>query len=64
MTSPLGHLLEEEFSEHRRTVELKSDFPTPGHRFAIEPDRDAIQRGLRSFYYDTALSATDRCSRC
>jgi predicted TIM-barrel fold metal-dependent hydrolase len=25
----------------------------------MEPDRDAIQRGLRSFYYDTALSATD-----
>jgi predicted TIM-barrel fold metal-dependent hydrolase len=40
-------------------MSLMDYFLTPGHRFAIEPDRDAIQRGLRSFYYDTALSATD-----
>jgi len=40
-------------------MSLMDHFLTPGHRFAMEPDRDAIHRGLRSFYYDTALSATD-----
>jgi predicted TIM-barrel fold metal-dependent hydrolase len=40
-------------------ISLMDHFLTRGHRFAMEPDRDAIQRGLRSFYYDTALSATD-----
>ena len=34
-------------------------FITPGHRLEPELDRNNIHRGLRSFYYDTALSATD-----
>jgi len=40
-------------------MSLMDYFLTPGHRFAMEPDRNVIQSGLRSFYYDTALSATD-----
>lgn len=40
-------------------MSLMEHFLTPGHRFAMEPDREVIQRGLRSFYYDTALAATD-----
>ena len=40
-------------------MSLMDYFLTPGHRFAMESDRNVIQRGLRSFYYDTALSATD-----
>jgi predicted TIM-barrel fold metal-dependent hydrolase len=40
-------------------LSLMDHFLTPGHRFAMAPDRDAIQRGLQSFYYDTALSAAD-----
>ena len=40
-------------------MSLMDHFLTPGHHFAMEPDRNAIQHGLRSFYYDTALSATD-----
>jgi predicted TIM-barrel fold metal-dependent hydrolase len=40
-------------------MSLMDHFLTPGHRFAMESDRNAIQHGLRSFYYDTALSAAD-----
>jgi len=40
-------------------ISLMEHFLTPGHRLAVEPDRKVIQCGLQSFYYDTALSATD-----
>jgi predicted TIM-barrel fold metal-dependent hydrolase len=40
-------------------MSLMEYFLTPGHRLAAEADRNVIQHGLQSFYYDTALSATD-----
>jgi predicted TIM-barrel fold metal-dependent hydrolase len=40
-------------------MSLMEYFLTPGHILEVTLDRNDIQRGLRSFYYDTALSATD-----
>jgi predicted TIM-barrel fold metal-dependent hydrolase len=40
-------------------LSLMEHFLTPGHIMRADEDRAAIERGLRSFYYDLALSSTD-----
>ncbi len=40
-------------------MSLMEYFVTPGHVLSVDADRDAIKRGLRHFYYDIALSASD-----
>jgi predicted TIM-barrel fold metal-dependent hydrolase len=38
---------------------LMEYFVSPRHELQVEQDRSEIARGLRSFYYDVALSSTD-----
>jgi predicted TIM-barrel fold metal-dependent hydrolase len=40
-------------------LSLMEFFLTPGHEMRVEDDRADIVRGLRSFYYDIALSSND-----
>jgi predicted TIM-barrel fold metal-dependent hydrolase len=40
-------------------LSLMESFLTPDRELRVEEDRAAIERGLRSFYYDTALSSID-----
>jgi predicted TIM-barrel fold metal-dependent hydrolase len=40
-------------------LSLMEPFLTPGREFRIKEDYAAIKKGLRSFYYDTALAAFD-----
>ncbi len=38
---------------------MMDTFLTPDHEMNFDEDRANIERGLKSFYYDTALSSTD-----
>jgi predicted TIM-barrel fold metal-dependent hydrolase len=38
---------------------LMDHFLTPGHKLHVEEDRSGLARGMRSFYYDTALASTE-----
>jgi len=40
-------------------LSLMESFLTPGHVMRPDEDRATIERGLRTFYFDTALSSTD-----
>ena len=40
-------------------LSLLDSFLVPGHVLQVEEDRAKIARGIRHFYYDTALSAND-----
>ena len=40
-------------------LSLMESFLTPDRELRVEEDRNSIERGLRSFYYDTALSSID-----